>query len=248
VQLLFFLDLRLRARGNRDTTPAPDFAHLPSYFKPTPELPPFTVHIGGNDEDDGLVPLDRTPTREPDPALATTHLIHNTVHDVVQKQMNPIVAQLNALTELVTALNEHNIPLPTATTMHASPPVAPPPTVTPPQPHAQPQNALSSNPPVAPVPPTPQAPATRCQGASEAVTVTAHIPVTNAMSEVPISILPSPIANAAEYPSLEETCLAIPSHCVKHNVENKAVQEWQWRQVPGATGPSPTPLPMLDAA
>jgi hypothetical protein len=76
----------------------------------------------------------------------------------------------------------------------------------------------------------------------------AHIPVTDAMSEVPNPISPFPIADAAEFPSLEETRLAIPSRRVKRNMENKAVWERQWRQVPGATGPSPTPQPMPEAA
>jgi hypothetical protein len=83
---------------------------------------------------------------------------------------------------------------------------------------------------------------------SEARTVMAHIPVTDAMSEVPNPISPSPTADAAEFPLLEETHLAIPSRRVKHNAENKAVRERQWRQVPGATGPSPTPQPMPDTA
>jgi hypothetical protein len=68
------------------------------------------------------------------------------------------------------------------------------------------------------------------------------------MSEAPFPISPDPIANAAVFPSLEEARLAIPSRRVKHNAENKAVRDRQWRQVPGATGPLPTTTPMTDHA
>jgi hypothetical protein len=139
---------------SRHTTPAPDFACLPPHFTPTSKLPPFTARIGGNDEDDGPALSDHTPTEEPDPALATTHLINNTIRKVVNNQLNPIVAQLNALTKFVTALNEHNIPIPPATTAPISPPAAPP-KAAPTQPRKQPQTVLPSTPPVESVLPAP---------------------------------------------------------------------------------------------
>jgi hypothetical protein len=68
-------------------------------------------------------------------------------------------------------------------------------------------------------------------------------PVTDATSAVPDSVpFPEPV-DAAMFPSIEETRLAIPSRRIKHNMENKAAKEKQRRSVPGATGPIPTPLP-----
>jgi hypothetical protein len=57
-------------------------------------------------------------------------------------------------------------------------------------------------------------------------------------------INPPNAVDAVEFPSLEETCVTILSH----NVRDKAAQERQWRMVPGATGPIPTPQAMKSNA
>jgi hypothetical protein len=88
---------------SRHVTPATSFTNLPSHFPPTADLPQFMARIGGNNEDDGPAPLDHTASAEPDPNNAS-HLITNTVREQIHKQLNPIMAQLNALTKLVEKL------------------------------------------------------------------------------------------------------------------------------------------------
>jgi hypothetical protein len=91
--------------------------------------------------------------------------------------------------------------------------------------------------------PVPRAPSTNSRGMPDTVTVPSHIPVTDAMSEDPRPVPSLEPVDAAMFPSLEETRLAIPSRRVKRNAENKAAREEQRKSVPGATGPTPTPLP-----
>jgi hypothetical protein len=228
------------AAHSRHATPAPDFTHLPSHFTPAPDMapdafPPFTARIGGNDEDDGPAPSDRTPTAEPDPAMAAAHHITNAVRHEVEQRLNPIVLQLNSLTGLMQRLSDKVFATPAVGTKAAPPAAAPTPTRT--------QNVSHSTIPVSKDTPTPRVPATNSQGTTDAVTVPSHVPVTDAMSEDPNPVpFPEPV-DAVMFPSLEETRLAIPSRRVKRNAENKATREKQRSSVPGATGPIPTPLP-----
>jgi hypothetical protein len=135
---------------SRHATPAPDFTTLPSHFTPAEELPHFMARIGGNDMDDGPAPSDRTPSKEPDPNMAATHLITNCVRNEVDTRLNPITRQLNALTDLVQRLSDQMFAPPPVTT--AAPPKAvPKPARKPPQNHTPPK------PPVPMVRPDPQA-------------------------------------------------------------------------------------------
>jgi hypothetical protein len=227
------------AAHSRHATPAPDFARLPSHFTPAPDMPPnatpFTVRIGGNDEDDGPAPSDRTPTAEPDPAMAAAHHITNAVRHEVEQCLNPIVLQLNSLTGLMQRLSDKVFSTPAVATKAAPPSAAPNP--------ARIQNVSHPTIPVLKDAPVPRIPATNSRGATDTVTVPSHTPVTDAMSEDPRPVPSLEPVDAAMFPSLEETRLAIPSRRVKRNAENKAAREEQRRSVPGATGPTPTPLP-----
>jgi hypothetical protein len=207
----------------RHATPAPDFATLPSHFAPTPEMPPFMACIGGNNIDDGPAPSDQTPSVEPDPTMAAAHHITNQVRMEIHTRLNPITRQLNTLTNLVQWLTDQIF---APTVAMAAPPKAAPMLARKP-----PQNPIPPTPPVLQVLPVPTVP------------VPTHIPVTDTTSEAPCDVPPSHTVDAAVFPSLEETCLAIPSRRIKRNVENKAVRVRQRQQVPGATGPLPTSLP-----
>jgi quinol monooxygenase YgiN len=227
------------AAHSRHATPAPDFARLPSHFTPAPDMPPnatpFTARIGGNDEDDGPAPSDRTPTAEPDPAMAAAHHITNAVRHEVEQRLNPIVLQLNSLTGLMQRLSDKVFSTPAVVTKAAPPSAAPNP--------ARIQNVSHPTIPVLKDAPVPRIPATNSRGVTDTVTVPSHTPVTDAMSEDPRPVPSLEPVDAAMFPSLEETRLAIPSRRVKRNAENKAAREEQRRSVPGATGPTPTPLP-----
>jgi quinol monooxygenase YgiN len=227
------------AAHSRHATPAPDFARLPSHFTPAPDMSPnanpFTARIGGNDEDDGPAPSDRTPTGEPDPAMATAHHITNAVRHEVEQRLNPIVLQLNSLTGLMQRLSDKVFSAPAVATKAAPPSAAP--TL------ARTQNVSHPTIPVSKDTPVPRVPATNSRGMPDTVTVPSHIPVTDAMLEDPRPVPSLEPVDAAMFPSLEETRLAIPSCRVKRNAENKAAREEQRRSVPGATGPTPTPLP-----
>jgi hypothetical protein len=228
------------AAHSQHTTPAPDFTCLPPHFTPTPDRPPdtvpFTACIGGNDTDDGPAPSDRTPTAEPDPTMAAAHHITNCVRKEIDFCLNPITRQLNSLTILMQRLNDKVFK--TAPVTQAAPPKAAPT-------HARPHLQNDDHPtiPVLKDTPVPRIPATHSQGTSDTVNVPAHDPVTDAMLEAPCDIPPPRITDATVFPSLEEAHLAIPSHHVKRNAENKAVRDRQHQQVPGATGPIPTTLP-----
>jgi hypothetical protein len=227
------------AAHSRHATPAPDFARLPSHFTPAPDMAPdanpFTARIGGNDKDDGPAPSDRTPTAEPDPAMAAAHHITNAVRHEVEQRLNPIVLQLNSLTGLMQCLSDKVFSAPAVATKAAPPPAAPILTCT--------QNVTHSTIPVSKDTPVPRAPATNSRGMMDTVTVPSHTPVTDAMSEDPRPVPSLEPVDAVMFPSLEETRLAIPSRRVKRNAENKAAREEQRRSVPGATGPTPTSLP-----
>jgi hypothetical protein len=227
------------AAHSRHATPAPDFARLPSHFTPAPDFSPdtvpFTARIGGNDEVDGPAPSDRTPTAEPDPAMAAAHHITNAVRHEVEQRLNPIVLQLNSLTGLMQRLSDKVFATPAVVSKTAPPPATPN--------LAPPQNPSHSTLPVRQSAPVPRAPVTLSPDVVDTVTAPAHNTVTDAMSEVPDSVnFPEPV-DAVMFPSLEETRLAIPSRRVKRNAENKAAREKQRSSVPGATGPTPTPLP-----
>jgi hypothetical protein len=129
---------------------------------------------------------------------------------------------------------------PTVVTQAAPPPAAP--TL------ARTQNVSHPTNPVLKDTPVPRVPATYSQGTPDIVTVPSHIPVTDATLEEPNSVNFLEPVDAAMFPSLEETRLAIPSRCIKRNAENKAAKEKQRSSVPGATGPTPTPLPAPHAA
>jgi hypothetical protein len=227
------------AAHSRHATPAPDFARLPSHFTPAPDMPPntnpFTARLGGNDEDDGPAPSDRTPTAEPDPAMAAAHHITNAVRHEVEQRLNPIVLQLNSLTGLMQRLSNKVFSAPAVATKAVPPPAAPTP--------ARTQNISHPTIPVSKDTPVPRIPTTNSQRMPDTVTVPSHIPVTDAMSEDPRPVPSLEPVDAVMFPSLEETRLAIPSRRVKRNAENKAVREEQRRSVPGATRPTPTPLP-----
>jgi hypothetical protein len=232
------------AAHSRHTTPAPDFTRLPSHFTPAsdmaPNASPFTARIGGNDEDDGPAPSDRTPTAEPDPAMAAAHHITNAVRHEVEQCLNPIVLQLNSLTGLMQRLSDKVFSAPAVVTKAAPLSVAPTP--------ARTQNVSHPTIPVSKDTPVSQAPVTVSPGVPVIVTVPTHTTVTDATSEVPNPVNSSEPVDAVMFPSLEETRLAIPSHRVKRNAENKAAREKQRSSVPGATGPTPTPLPAPHAA
>jgi hypothetical protein len=223
---------------SRHATPAPDFAHLPVHFTPTTDMPPFTARLGGNVEDDGPAPSDRTPSLKPDPELVS-NIIANQVRHEIDFRLNPIMKQLNTLMDLMQRLTDKVFD--TAPASPAAPPKAVPATA-----RIASQNPTPPNPPVATELPAPWAPETHSQGVSEVRIVPAHTPVTNATLEAPLPISPTIAADAVEFPSLEETRLAIPSRRVKRNAENKAAKDRQWRQVPGATGPLPTTAPTTD--
>jgi hypothetical protein len=225
------------AAHSRHATPAPDFARLPSHFTPAPDLSsnatPFTARIGGNDEDDGPAPSDRTPTAEPDPAMAAAHHITNAVRHEVEQRLNPIVLQLNSLTGLMQRLSDKVFATPAIPTTNG--PLA--------TPKLAPQNQNHPSPPVRQDAPVARAPVTLSPSVEVTVTAPAHNTVTDATSEVPDAVnFPEPV-DAVMFPSIEETRLAIPSRRVKRNAENKAAREKQRSAVPGATGPIPTPLP-----
>jgi hypothetical protein len=228
------------AAHSRHATPAPDFTNLPPHFTPAPDMLPFEARIRGSDMvDDGPAPSDRTPTRELDPTKAAAHLISNTVRDEIDKRLNPITKQLNTLIDIVQRMSDKVYNKPTVA-QAAPPTAAPAPT------RKVPQNQRPSTLPVPLTPPVPGAPATHSQGVSETVYVAKHVPVTDATSEAPAAISPTLAVDAVEFPLIEETRLAIPSHRIKRNMENKAAKDRQWRQVPGATGPSHTPQDMPD--
>jgi hypothetical protein len=232
------------AAHSRHATPAPDFTRLPSHFTPAPDMSPnatpFEARFGGNNEDIGPAPSDRSPTAEPDPAMAAAHHITNAVRHEVEQRLNPIVLQLNSLTGLMQRLSDKVFATPAVATKTA------PPSATPNL--ALPQNIAHSTLPIRQDAPVPRAPATMSPGVVDTVTAPAHNTVTDAMSEVPDSVnFPEPV-DAVMFPSLEETRLAIPSRRVKRNTENKAAREKQRSSVPGATGPTPTPLPALHDA
>jgi hypothetical protein len=227
------------ATHSRHATPAPDFTRLPSHFTPAPDFPPnttpFMAHIGGNDEDDGPAPSDRTHTEEPDPAMAAAHHITNAVRHEVEQRLNPIVLQLNSLMGLMQRLSDKVFSMPDIVTKAA--PTAAAPTT------ARTQNVSHHTIPVLKDTPMPRVPSTLSQEIPVTVTVPSHVPVTDTMSEDPIPVPSLEPVDAAMFPSLEETRLAIPSRHVKRNAENKAAREKQRSSVPGATGPNPTPLP-----
>jgi hypothetical protein len=227
------------AAHSRHATPAPDFTRLPSHFTPAPDFPPnttpFMARIGGNDEDDGPAPSDRTHTEEPDPAMAAAHHITNAVRHKVEQRLNPIVLQLNSLTGLMQRLSNKVFSMPNIVTKAA--PTAAAPTT------ARTQNVSHHTIPVLKDTPVPRVPSTLSQEIPVTVTVPSHVPVTDAMSEDPIPVPSLEPVDAVMFPSLEETRLAIPSRRVKRNAENKAAREKQRSSVPGATGPNPTPLP-----
>jgi hypothetical protein len=225
------------AAHSRHATPAPDFTRLPSHFTPAPDMAPdatpFTARIGGNDEDDGPAPSDRTPTAVPDPAMAAAHHITNAVRHEVEQCLNPIVLQLNSLTGLMQRLSDKVFSEPAVVTKSAPPRI---------------QNVSHSTIPVSKDTPVPRVSAMTSWEMMDIVTVPSHNPVTDAMSEDPRPVPSLEPVDAVMFPSLEETRLAIPSRRVKRNAENKAAREEQRRSVPGATGPIPTPLPAPHAA
>jgi hypothetical protein len=219
---------------SRHATPAPDFATLPSHFAPAEELPPFTARLPtGHGMDDIPDPSDRTPSAEPDLNNAVAHHITNCVRHEIETRLNPFGKQLNALTTIVQALADRMNATPPAAPSQATPAIARPRT----------QNATHPTIPVLQNTPVPRAPETCGQGVPDIVTVPTHNTVTDATLEVPNSVNLSEPVDAAMFPSLEETRLAIPSRRVKRNAENKATREKQRSSVPGATGPIPTPLP-----
>jgi hypothetical protein len=223
---------------SRHATPAPDFAVLPTHFTPARELPPFTAHLPtGHGVDDVLDPSDRTPSAEPDPNNAAAHLITNCVRHEIESRLNPFSKQLHALTTIVQTLSDR---------IFAAQSAAPSVVATTARSHTQ--NAVHPTLPVLMNTPVPQAPVTASPGVPGMVTVPAHTTVTDATSAVPNPVNSSEPVDAVMFPSLEETRLAIPSRRVKHNAENKAAREKQRGSVPGATGPTPTPLPAPHAA
>jgi hypothetical protein len=119
----------------------------------------------------------------------------------------------------------------------ANPPAAPP-QATPVSAHPRTQNDTHPTIPVPKAAPVHRAPETCDQGTPDIVTVPTHNTVTDAMLEVPNSVNFTEPVDAAMFPSLEETRLAIPSRRVKHNTENKAAREKQRSSVPGATCPT----------
>jgi hypothetical protein len=202
-------------------------------------MPPFMAHLGNNDDTDGPAPSDHTPTADPVPNMAMAHHITNCVRHEIDTRLNPVISSLNALITMVQRIDRES-------TEHVC---TNPPTPTPPvavtqavpakavlTPACKPsQNIPSSNPPVLMVAPDPCPPVTCGQGGVESGKAPKHVPVTDATSEVPAPTLPSLTVDAVEFPSLEETRPAIPSHRVKCNAENKAARERQWRQVPGVS-------------
>jgi hypothetical protein len=233
------------AAHSRHATLAPSFAHLLAHFAPTPDLLPFTARLGGTDDNNGLAPSDHTPSAELDPQLVATHHITNRVRHKIDTWLNPITAQLNKLTELYQVLVDRMTPLPAPNTVIAAPIVmqAVPVRAVPTLPREHTQNTDSSSIPVTWIPPALRTPAMHSQGVAKVVIVSNHNPVTDATSEVlEPTCLPN-IADAAEFPSLEETCVAIPSR----NMRNKAAKARQWCSVPGATGPIPTLQAMMVA-
>jgi hypothetical protein len=138
---------------SRHATPAPDFTLLPPHFMPATGFPPFTAHIGGNNDDDRPAPSDRTPTAEPDPNMAAAHLINNRVREEIDWRLNPITRQLNTLTELMQRLSDKVFAPPPAVTQAA------PSKATPAHAHSHTQNEKPSYPPGPQTVPSPQAPA-----------------------------------------------------------------------------------------
>jgi hypothetical protein len=245
------------AAHSRHATPAPDFTTLPPHFALATSLPPLTARIGGNNEYDGPAPSDRTPTAESNPQLAAAQHIATCVCHEIDMWLKPFDRQMVELVQLYQRLEDkvdliatsppnvtHLMPIPhPAPVSQAAPSMAAPTTA-----RQLTQNTQSHTILVPPVLPAPRAPATHSQGVPETVQVLEHVPVTDTMLVALDPTPPTHIADAVEFPSLEETRLAIPSHHIKCNVENKAVWDRQWRQVPGATGPSHTPQTTKDAA
>jgi hypothetical protein len=218
---------------SRHATPAPDFAILPTHFAPARELPPFTAHLPtGHGVDDVPDPSERTPSAEPDPNNVAAHLITNCVRHEIETRLNPLSKQLNTLTNIVQALADR---------VFANQPATPPVVTT--TAHSRTQNVVHPTLPVLKDTPVPQAPETSSLGVPDIVTVPAHTTVTDATSAVPNPVNSSKPVNAVMFPSLEETRLAIPSRRINCNAENKAAREKQRSSIPGATGPTPTPLP-----